>query len=256
MSVSISSTSETSFPPGSFANAMLEPPSGHKTKRMLQSVVSLIVHTSVLVALVVVPLLITNSLSLQHLNDALVLAPSVPAPPPPRVMAVRADAVEPKFKLVAAKLSAPTVVPKSVAMSAPDVGAMPAIESASGVFGGTGGILGGTGLAAPPPPPAAASAPKKPLLISGNMKQPVLVYAPELLYPPLAKVAHVAGTVVILAVIDEHGNVVQARAVSGPPLLVPAALRSVSQRRYQPTILDGEPTSVQLNVIVDFHFAS
>jgi periplasmic protein TonB len=57
---------------------------------------------------------------------------------------------------------------------------------------------------------------------------------------------------VIDAVIDEHGNVVQERVVSGHPLLLQAAMNTVSQRKYEPTILDGEPTQVDLRVEVNF----
>ena len=63
---------------------------------------------------------------------------------------------------------------------------------------------------------------------------------------------HVHGTVVIDAVIDEHGNVVQEKVVSGHPLLLQAAMKAVSQRKYEPTILDGEPTPVDLRVEVNF----
>jgi protein TonB len=80
-----------------------------------------------------------------------------------------------------------------------------------------------------------------------------MIFAPQLEYPVLARQSHVSGTVVIEAVIDEHGNVIEARALSGHPLLVPAALKAVSLRKYEPTILDGEPTPVTLRVEVDFH---
>src|SRR5207237_6902799 len=41
------------------------------------------------------------------------------------------------------------------------------------------------------------------------------------------------GTVVVDAVIDEHGNVVQARVVSGHPLLMDAALKAVLLWKYE-----------------------
>jgi periplasmic protein TonB len=54
----------------------------------------------------------------------------------------------------------------------------------------------------------------------------VLIYAPPVVYPAIAKQAHVSGTVVIEGVIDDKGNVTQVKAISGPALLVPAALRA------------------------------
>jgi outer membrane biosynthesis protein TonB len=61
------------------------------------------------------------------------------------------------------------------------------------------------------------------------------------------------GLVVIEAVIDEHGNVTGMRVISGDPLLIPAALSAVSKRKYEPTILDGEPTPLDLRVEIRFH---
>jgi protein TonB len=246
----------SSFRPDVFASTMLEPPSGHKTKRMMQSVVSVVVHTGVLALLVIVPLLVTNTVNLRQLNRTLLVAPPPPAPPPPRAMVVRAQTDAPKFNTTAAKIVVPTVIPKTVAMTAPEVAAAPAVQSDGGVFGGLGSVLGGEGTAAPPPPPSAAPAKKQPVLISGDMKRPVLLFSPTLFYPSIAKAARVSGTVVILAVIDEHGNVVEAHAESGPSLLLNAALQSVSKRRYQPTILDGQPTAVRLRVEVNFHLST
>jgi protein TonB len=62
----------------------------------------------------------------------------------------------------------------------------------------------------------------------------------------------VSGVVVVDAVIDEHGNVVGARAVSGHPLLVAAALRAVLQWKYEPTLLNGTPIAVEMEVTVHF----
>jgi protein TonB len=229
---------------------------GHKKKRILQSAISLVVHTGVLSALVILPLLISNTLSLQQLDRTFLIAPPPPAAPaPPRPVAVHADASKPKFNPTAAKLSIPTVIPKTIEMSAPEVAMAPAMQSAGGVFGGLGSVLGGDTTAGPPPPPPVAAAPKKPLVITGTMKQPVLTFAPALVYPPIAKAAHASGTVEVVAVIDEHGNVVEVHAVSGPALLMQAALYSVSKRKYQPTILDGQPTPIVLHVEVNFRLS-
>jgi hypothetical protein len=64
----------------------------------------------------------------------------------------------------------------------------------------------------------------------------------------------VGGIVVIEAVIDEHGNVTGMRVISGHPMLIPSALTGVSKRRYESTVLDGEPTPVDLRVQITFSF--
>jgi protein TonB len=62
--------------------------------------------------------------------------------------------------------------------------------------------------------------------------------------------------VIVNAVIDEHGNVVGARALSGHPLLIPAALKAVLQWKYEPTLLNGTPVAVEMEVKVHFSLGS
>jgi protein TonB len=60
------------------------------------------------------------------------------------------------------------------------------------------------------------------------------------------------GTVVIDAIVDEQENVVEAKIVSGPPLLIGSALEAVRKWKYEPTYLNDQPVPVQLNVTVTF----
>jgi protein TonB len=124
-----------------------------------------------------------------------------------------------------------------------------------GVVGGqiggiVGGVLGGTGPG-PAPAPVQKSAPKL-VRVGSNLKAPRQTYSVDPEYPPLARQARIHGTVLVDAIIDEHGNVVQAHAISGHPLLIPAALRAVLQWKYEPTSLNGQPISVALQVSVTF----
>jgi protein TonB len=123
-----------------------------------------------------------------------------------------------------------------------------------GIPGGLiGGITGGMpNVAAPVVAAPAVERPKGPVRIGGDVKPPRLIYGPAAVYPILASQSHVHGLVVIDAIIDEHGNVVQEKVVSGHPLLIQAALKAVSERKYEPTVLDGEPTPVDLRVEVNF----
>jgi protein TonB len=72
------------------------------------------------------------------------------------------------------------------------------------------------------------------------------------IYPPLAKQTHLQGSVVIDAIIDEHGQIMEVKVISGPPLLIQAAMDAVRKWRYEPTYLNEEPVPVQLNVTVTF----
>jgi protein TonB len=71
-------------------------------------------------------------------------------------------------------------------------------------------------------------------------------------YPPLAKAARVQGTVKFEAVIAKDGSIQNLKVVSGPPLLVNAALEAVKQWQYKPTLLNGEPVEVITTIDVNF----
>jgi TonB family protein len=75
--------------------------------------------------------------------------------------------------------------------------------------------------------------------------------APE--YPPLAKTAHIQGTVRMEVVIDKDGTIADIKVLSGHPLLIESALEAVSRWRYQPTYLNGKPVEVMTEVEINFH---
>jgi hypothetical protein len=53
------------------------------------------------------------------------------------------------------------------------------------------------------------------------------------------------GIVIIDAIVDEQGNVVEAKIVSGPPLLIASAMEAVRQWKYEPTYLNDQPVPRQ-----------
>jgi periplasmic protein TonB len=71
-------------------------------------------------------------------------------------------------------------------------------------------------------------------------------------YPPLAKTARIQGPVVLEAVISKAGAIENLRVISGPPLLVKAAIEAVSEWRYRPYILNDEPVEVETRITVNF----
>ena len=84
------------------------------------------------------------------------------------------------------------------------------------------------------------------------MKPPRELYKPPPRYPLLAVQARIEGDVQIDALIDKDGAVVQARAISGPGVLIPAALEAVKHWKGQPTYLNGVPWPIELTVHVTF----
>ena len=154
----------------------------------------------------------------------------------------------------------PTAIPKKI-VEVKDEGA-PEVDPAGAVPGGVaggenGGVLGGVlgGMSnGPAPPPASPQPPKRGIQrVGGDVRAPRQILRVDPDYPRIAMTAKVEGVVVIDAVIDEHGNVIQARAVSGPGLLIPAALQAVLKWKYEPTYLDGQSVPIEMKVEVGFH---
>jgi protein TonB len=71
-------------------------------------------------------------------------------------------------------------------------------------------------------------------------------------YPPLARTARIQGPVVLVALISKAGTIEDLHAISGPPMLVRAAVEAVSQWRYRPYILNSEPVEVETQITVNF----
>jgi TonB family protein len=94
--------------------------------------------------------------------------------------------------------------------------------------------------------------PTKPKSISGGVLNGKAVSLPPPTYPPLARKEKASGTVVVQVTIDENGNVVEAAAVSGHPLLQQAAVAAARQAKFPPTRLMGEPIKVTGVLQYDF----
>ena len=72
------------------------------------------------------------------------------------------------------------------------------------------------------------------------------------IYPPLARSARIQGPVLLRAIISRTGTIENLQAISGHPMLIPAALDAVRQWRYRPYVLNGEPVEVETQVTVNF----
>ena len=125
-------------------------------------------------------------------------------------------------------------------------GAPPA---AGDVRGSRGGAASGTG-GSPEVTPRASQA-----VVAGaggSVKAPRVISETKPVYPATARQAGVEGSVVVRIVIDKAGNVVDAKAIAGPEILRGAAVDAVRQWRYEPSILSGQPVSVQMPVTIPF----
>jgi protein TonB len=217
------------------------------------------IHVVIVAALVLIPLAFLQSIDSDHLQAMYLTMPRPPAPaPPPSAAELPARHVVRAMRFAPA-ITMPTSIPKKI-LEVKDEGA-PEVEAAGaapgGVAGGeNGGVLGGVlggmsnGPAPPPPPPPAKRGIQR---VGGDVRAPRQTLRVDPDYPRIAMTAKVEGVVVIDAVIDERGNVIQARAVSGPGLLISAALQAVLKWRYEPTYLDGQAVPIEMKVEVGFH---
>ena len=71
-------------------------------------------------------------------------------------------------------------------------------------------------------------------------------------YPEDARAAGIHGVVILDIVIGEDGSVIEARVIRSIPELDQAAIDAVRQWRFEPTLLNGEPVEVEMNVTVNF----
>jgi len=122
------------------------------------------------------------------------------------------------------------------------------------------GVRNGTGntpavvIDTPPPPPAATPKPEVPkmLRVSTGVLVSKIISLPKPNYPPIAKQLRLQGSVSIQILIDESGNVVSAKALSGHQLLVKAAEAAATQARFSPTLLSNQP--VKVSGVITYNF--
>ena len=228
-----------------------------RTNAAWTTFVSTIVQLAIVGVMILIPLIYTEALPKQMLTTFLV-APAPPPPPPPPAAPVQ-RIVKPVTRLIHnGQMMAPTVIPKKVEMIKeeelpPDVGNVGVVGGVpGGIAGGSaGGVLGGIigGVGSLPPPPKAN--PTR-IRVGGNVIQASLIRQVQPIYPPIAKTAHISGTIILHAIIAKDGSIAHLEYISGPPLLMKAAMDAVSQWRYKPTMLNGEPVEVDTTVQVVF----
>ncbi len=71
-------------------------------------------------------------------------------------------------------------------------------------------------------------------------------------YPASAKAVRAEGPVNVLVKINETGEVMDAQAVSGHPLLRAAAVKAAREARFNPTSKDGQPVQVSGVLVYNF----
>ena len=236
-----------------FENSLIE--SGKKIKRRSPwvTVFACLIQMTLLGVLVLFPLIYTEALPQQRLMTYLVAPSPLPPPPPAAVPALRSQKVV--RELDNGRLRTPTAIPNTVATIRQEDTPAPSGGVVGGVIGGVpggsvGGVLGGIVSSVPALVPKMAT-PQKVRAPSG-FAQGNLIHDVQPSYPPLARLSHIQGMVVLQAVIGKDGTIQNLQLISGHPMLVQSATDAVKQWVYRPTLLNGEPVEVITQIDVNF----
>jgi len=95
-------------------------------------------------------------------------------------------------------------------------------------------------------------APEAPVRVGGNIATPRKIVDVRPVTPPEAVKADVRGVVIVEIVIGPDGAVRDAKVLRSIPPLNQAAIDTVRQWRYEPTLLNGMPVPVIMTVTVNF----
>jgi protein TonB len=224
----------------------------HKTAQSKTLPVSIAIHSMIILAVLIVPLLTSEELPEPSASARAFFveppaAPPPPPPPPPPAPKAQVQPKTPPKPVEENKFVAPIETPTEITPeAAPDLGIEGGV--AGGVEGGVpGGVVGGVvgGLPSAPPP-------VEPVRVGGNIKEPKKIKNANPVYPDIAKQARVQGIVILECVISPQGKVTDVKVLRGIPLLDQAAIDAVKQWVYSPTLLNGVPVPVIMTVTVNF----
>jgi periplasmic protein TonB len=242
-----------------FVDTWLESSPKRPQTRVLEWTLSLAAHGILVAAMFVLPLYWIDPIEVHPSNYTQLVATDL-------AWNAQVTSAAKSVPTATGKLAAPKSIPNQAETSRQQVGGTDAgAEMAPDVAGtitaagrltphglfDSGGILAQMSSARLPSPVTEAR-PKSPLSVGGKVKPPQLIAMVQPVYPPLLRRTRVQGDVVIDAVIDTEGNVVEEHFVSGNEFLVAAAMDALRQWKYEPTILNGQVFPVHLRVTIAF----
>lgn len=93
----------------------------------------------------------------------------------------------------------------------------------------------------------------QPYRVGDNVSRPEIISSPAPVYTELARRARVTGTVIVEAIIDEKGDVVNVRVLKGQPMgLDQAAVDAIKTWKFKPAMKEGKPVKVYYVLTVNF----
>lgn len=121
----------------------------------------------------------------------------------------------------------------------------------------TGPAVSGEGTTPAPPPARVTPTPAPaqhtgPVRLTSDILIGKAISKPAPPYPAVAKQIGMQGSVAVQVLIDEQGHVLSAKATSGPPLLLAAAVQAAYKATFIPTKLSGQP--VKVTGVITYNF--
>jgi protein TonB len=181
--------------------------------------------------------------------------PTTPPPPPPeRVHVDSAASTSAPAPVAAAATHAPVISQNLDPNHSSDT--PPALGSMIGMTSNTPSLVPANPSTGGPAIVVAGPVKHVPFSISTGVSAGLLLAPIRPIYPPIAKAAHIEGTVTIHAIISKTGTIESASATTGPMMLQQAALDAVRMARYRPYLLNGLPTEVDTTFVINFRLGS
>ncbi|HYL78889.1 MAG TPA: energy transducer TonB [Bryobacteraceae bacterium] len=241
---------------GVFEQSLLIENATNKSWSFLASVSAELVAVSLLI---LIPLIYGDHLPEFHWRSVTVGAPPRPIdPPPPNLRPANGVTRSSVFHRSTIDLIYPTFPRTSPTATQPGTidlpSYLPASDSALMTINPIGDRFGKPVPLGPPPPtpPRKADPPSAPLRVSQGVQMAKLLKQVMPVYPPMAKIAHISGTVRLLGIIAKDGTIRNLQVIGGHPWLARAAVDAVSQWVYRPTLLSGEAVEVICPIDVNF----
>jgi protein TonB len=215
--------------------------------------IALAINLTLLTSLIILPLIYPEGLPIRLLQQAIYA-------PPTQLAAQRQPQTVQRTTSVQTVPINPYIAPPLIPITIrTDPGPAPTGPTTLDLPSGPGNAPGATDTStlfhSLPPAVVHPAQPSK-IAISGGVTEGLLTYKTTPIYPPIARAAHISGTIVLAATISKSGTIEDLHVLSGPLMLRQSALDAVQHWRYQPYQLNHQPVEVETTINVVFSLTS
>jgi protein TonB len=213
---------------------------------------SFVLETALVAVLILIPYVFPDMLPHKFLSVPLIAPPPAPAAPiAAQPSAIAASRPQP----IVIDMTVPTRIPHGPIQVVDPPNSGMTVPGAIDFGTARDGVIGVPGVGPGTPVPVQRVRPARPtgpLQLSEGVAAGQLLVPIQPRYPAIGIATHTQGTVVVAAIISTEGRIESLRVVSGPPMLVSAAVEAIRQARYRPWKLNGEPVEVETTINVVF----